>query len=282
MLRPKRTEVGYRSIADVFAGFAVAVLMVLVVLWLQAMADAYKIRKLKRIKRIVDDAFLPLVAAGDQDIVIDKKLGIITVKAEKAFATGEWLFLPQKPVLQTFERTRSKLAGVLDRIEASFGEIDDLELDPRDYVEILIVGHTDCVAFQPRRRSKKHQRVELQDNWDLSVLRAAAIGRFLTEPCPADVAPHGQAGNEGLRGAGAAQFSCCEAGDASCADRRVDPRWKVLPAGRSYFEPRTLPAGLDPVSTCDKASVSKEWLAQQRRVVIQLVPRIDKIMVRLD
>lgn len=284
MRRKRGTVLGDSSIADLFAGFSIAVLLVLVVLWLEAASEAAKIRKLKLVKRIVDDAFGALAESGDQDIVVDRERGIITVRAEKAFKPAEWQFRPEGATLETFERTRTKLADVLARIDRSFrnSEIEQLRaLDARDFVDIVIVGHTDCVPFRVAtgRRDQSGKLIALVDNWDLSVLRAAAIGRFLTEPCP---------------GGG---FLCCQSGGLECdldeMTARIDPRWNVLPAGRSFFEPRGhAPTDLSPLTECPSearadlamsaAEALDQWMAHQRRVSLQIVPRMDKIMVKME
>jgi|JI10StandDraft_1071094.scaffolds.fasta_scaffold736638_2 hypothetical protein len=249
-----------RTMADLFAGMAVALLVVLVSLWLQALSDAQQIHKLKRLRNIFDSAFGHL-GENDQDIQVDKKRGEITLRAEQAFESAEWTFSPQGEQQAVFERARTKLAAVLDDIERGFRDNPEArEYDPKEHVEILVIGHTDCRRFHRPRDG-------LQDNWDLSVLRAAALARFFTEPCQGGMS------------------SCCPDGTQNCSlqdkGKRLGRDWRVLPAGRSQYEPRVdAPGRAIPVDeTCDM-SADETWLAAQRRVVIQVVPRLDKLMVR--
>lgn len=274
MSRKRRRSGGSEtSLADVFAGAMVASVLILVVMWLQAQADAYEVRKLRRMQRIFDQAFAAL-GESDEDIVVDKQKGEIRLRAETAFKAGDWTFAPDQPTRDAFVRTRHKLATVLARLEAGFARVDDdgQNLDARDHVEVLIVGHTDCKPFVRHFRrldwhgDAKGQRMTLPDNWDLSVLRAAALARFFTRRC--------QDGS----------FLCCPDGTQSCpeAERsaRIDPRWRILPAGRSQFEPRSpAPDGSPALDECGQLD-QPGWLSDQRRVTIQIVPRMDKFVVR--
>lgn len=259
--RPFDTSV---SISDLFAGLAIALLLILVVLWLQALSDADDVRRVRKMAKIFDDAFKSL-GKSDEDITVDLKRGEIILKAEQLFETGRWEFKPTLESKHVFVRTRTKIAAVLDDIEQGFNKSEVAgSSNPRDYVEIHIIGHTDCRTFFFQFKDRK-----LADNWDLSVLRAAQIARFLTEPCDQ-----------------ADKHLCCDGGGQTCAPsdktRRLDPGWRVLPAGRGPFEPRLSAAEKkrygDRLERCPKEE--EELLQRQRRVVIQIVPRIDKFVVR--
>lgn len=241
----------------------VALLLILVVIWLEALQEAVQIRRLKRTQRIFKEAFAGVQSEND-DIMIDPVKGEIIMKAKGAFRTGVWDFQPSGEARTRFLSTRSTLSRVLKSIDKKF--IDTEGYSAVDYIEVLVVGHTDCIPFHANLGLNR----TLRDNWDLSVLRAAALSRFFTEPC-----------SDGT-------FECCDDGSDQCeADRRgerIEPRWRVLPAGRGPFEPTRLMNDVqikqgECIFNSPSAEISK-WLSEQRRVVVQIVPRMDKLLLQ--
>ena len=278
MVWRRSNESGERSLADLFAGVAIALLLILIALWLQALhdaveaderrreAEAYKERMqtMEAVQNIFHVAFEAL--KGDDAIIeVDSKKGEFSLKAEQVFAPGRWEFRPSRRDLETFLATRNQLAEVLEHISREFSEnalAKGEKLEAKDYLEVLIVGHTDCKLF-------KREDAGLVDNWDLSVLRAAALARFFTEPC-----------------ATPGTTLCCLDGGSECApeqySRRIDAaKWRVLPAGRGQYEPQRKVADIDFRTRCDGLGADEAWLAEQRRVVIQIVPRLDRLAVKL-
>ena len=241
----------------------VALVLILVMLWLQSLADVFEIRKLKRIQRIFDDAFAEAIKDDDLDIEVDRKKGEITLKAKMLFSGGDWTFNPTRENRARFARVRTHIADVLDEIQEGFESSDvGREYEAREHVEVLVVGHTDCRPFRSG---------VLRTNWDLSTMRATSLASFLTEPCDdPDV------------------WTCCSDGSTDCEPedlgRRVAPSWRVLPAGRGQHEPRPGPDGAAPSEAlsrpCTSSDFPRELLDEQRRVVIQIVPRLDKIILR--
>ncbi len=265
------TDAGSHSIADLFAGVMIALLLILVMLWIQALADVYEIHRLKRLQKIFDDAFASVIRDDDQHIEVDRKRGEITLKGTLPFKTRAFAFTPAKHERARFEHTRTRIARLLAEIERGFEESELTEdLDAREHVEILVIGHTDCVPFSG---------TELRHNWDLSAVRAVSLAEFLSEPCD----------TPGL-------WRCCPDGSLNCDDSelgdRVDTGWRVLPAGRGEFEPRRPVGGgeVDPDlrKPCREENgysggpraFSRDELSRHRRVVIQIVPRMDKLIVR--
>ena len=72
-------------------------------------------------------------------------------------------------------------------------------------------------------------------------------------------------------------------GTSTCEDKdkgyRINPKWRVLPAGRGPFEPtRLMPNIKMTQGKCEvKRAAQKDkdievWLQEQRRVVVQIVP----------
>ncbi|MBU0551455.1 hypothetical protein KKF91_15620 [Myxococcota bacterium] len=272
-------EIADRSIADLFAGLSIALLLILVVLLIQALSDTVranedrrkaeeykkKMQQMEAVQSIFQTAFSSLESDGEI-ISVDKNKGEITLGVQQIFAPGSWKFKPSSENYNTFVKARTKLADLLDDIDHQFkiNEIArSLKMNAHDHVEILIVGHTDCKLFH-------RKNIGLLDNWDLSTLRAAALARFFTEKCDDPD-----------------NFFCCSNGKNDCPDlekiKRVDPsKWRVLPAGRSQFEPRSpSPTPLDYRVRCDGQGDEK-WLQEQRRVVIQIVPRLDRVAVRVS
>ncbi len=248
-------------VGDLFSGLMMVMLLILIVVWLQAFVEAMEIRRLREIRQIFADAF-EAVGQGSAYIEVDRDRGEIILKAEQLFPSGDWAFSPDSDNLRAFVEARSTVAQVLDRVSDGFERRD---LNAEEFVELRVVGHTDCAPYVDSRSA-------LQDNLDLSVLRAAAVARFLTEPC---------AGGD---------YACCPTGlgtscDESARTRRVDPhRWQVLPVGRSYFEPRELKPEqrekFDEQHCAEALKAGDLDLKRQRRVVIQIVPRLDRLLVR--
>lgn len=251
--------------ADLFIGLMVAVLLILVALWLQTLADVYEIRRLKQIQSIFDQAFEAVIKADDPDLEVDRTRGEITLKADALFSSGRFTFRPGPESRVRFERVRGHIAEILDQIEHGFESsgLKELEgLKARDHVDVVVVGHTDCIPFGRGR--------ELRDNWDLSTLRAVSLASFLTEECTA-----------------ADDTRCCSNGSQNCDDaqktRRVATSWRILPAGRGALEPRAVGAEFKPdlwSQACTERTVPETIRRYQRRVVIQIVPRMDKLIVR--
>lgn len=270
--RRPATDASSNSIADLFAGVMIALLLILVMLWIQALADVYEIHRLKRLQRIFDDAFARVTSGHESDLEVDRKRGEITIKGDLLFDTGRFTFSPGPEDRAQFEHIRSRIAGLLAEIDRGFQESEVAEgLDAREHVEILVIGHTDCVPFSG---------IELRDNWDLSAMRAVSLAAFLTEPCDAP-----------------GRWMCCPDGSLDCDDRelghRIDTGWRVLPVGRGESDPRPAEPGaeIDPAlrKPCREVggrlngglpAFPAEVLDRQRRVVIQIVPRMDKLIVR--
>jgi len=272
MRRRRRTETdaSSHSIADLFAGVMIALLLILVMLWIQALADAYEIHRLKRLQKIFTDAFTSVIPDDDEHIEVDRKKGEITLKGTLPFGTGRFAFAPGSDRAR-FEHIRTRIARLLAEIDNGFRESKFTKgLDAHDYVEVLVIGHTDCVPFSGR---------ELRHNWDLSAVRAVSLAEFLSEPCDTP-----------------GQWRCCPDGsmncDASELGDRVDTEWRVLPAGRGEFEPRLPEDGGEVNQALRKPcreengfsggvqAFSPDVLGRQRRVVIQIVPRMDKLIMR--
>ena len=247
----------FAPVADVFAGTMVALLLLLLVVWLEALIEANEIRKLRKMQQIFDTAFSTLTST-DPDILIDKDTGQITLKARQLFQSGKWTFAWDKDDRIRFERTRGKLAGLLHRIDQDFADSPFRdEFSAQEHLEVRIIGHTDCESLSAEGW--------LQDNWDLAVLRAAALARYFTETCD----------DGGLE--------CCPDGSDRCEEgersRRVNPRWRVLPAGRGKYQP--ILHNKEEEGTYEDCDASaRELLERQRRVVIEIVPRTDMFILR--
>jgi hypothetical protein len=239
----------------------IATLLLLLVVWLHALYEAEQVKALRRMAKIFEQAFDRTITATDEDIIVDKQRGEITLKAEQLFTTGDWHFKPTEESRDDFVRIRSKIAALLEEIDRGFrGSRDAKGLDARDHVEVRVIGHTDCQAYLGSSGS-------IEDNLDLSVLRAAAVARFLTEPCRDK------------------SYRCCPDGSpngCSVVDMslRVSDEWKVIPMGRSYYEPRQLKKQTERFTEENCGAFSTEELTNQRRVVIQIVPRLDKFVIR--
>lgn len=257
-----RTDAGSHAMADLFVGMMVAVLLILVALWLQTLADVYEIRKLKKLQKIFDDAFASVIDEGDPDIEIDPKKGEITLKADHLFPSGRYRFLPDQDSRKSFVRIRGHIAEILDEIDKGFEQSDVVDgATAAEHVDVVVIGHTDCIPLG------KHV---LRDNWDLSTVRAVSLANFLTEECDAP-----------------GTSVCCADGSLDCApgevSRRVPSTWRVIPAGRGELDPRPVDGVLDKglwSKPCTKAEVPESIRQYQRRVVIQIVPRMDKFIVR--
>jgi len=240
----------------------VALLLVLIVVWLEALQEAMQIRRLKRTQKIFTEAFSG-IKNEDSDVYIDQERGEIVMKAKGAFETGIWVFNPNEETRNRFISTRATLSRILEKIELKFKKTENISAI--DHIEVLVVGHTDCVPF-----AKYPSKSTIKDNWDLSVLRATAIAKFFTEQC-----------NDN-------SFYCCDDGSQNCSEdkkrNRIDPHWRILPAGRGPYEPTRKNDNIAIVNgECNIQSTSleeSEWLQEQRRVVVQIVPRLDKLMIQ--
>ena len=100
-----QSEQGTQSAADLFAGFMVSLLLILLVVWLEALNEAVQIRKLKQAYQIFVTAFADLGEEND-DIQIDPARGEIIMKAQGAFQTGVWRFEPRGETRARFLRAR--------------------------------------------------------------------------------------------------------------------------------------------------------------------------------
>jgi hypothetical protein len=250
-----------RAVSDLFAGFMIAMLLLLLVVWLHALFEAEQVKFLRRMANIFQEAFANTISDDDEDIIVDQDRGEIILKAEQLFPSGDWRFEPTPENLLVFVRIRSKIAGVLEEIDSGFEMSEDaLGRDARDYVEVRVVGHTDCKPYRTSGGA-------IEDNLDLSTLRAAAVARFLTEPC--------------LDGG----YVCCLDGrqDSCSTDeltKRVSHEWMLFPMGRSYYEPRELGERQSLYDENHCREFTKKQLQDQRRVVIQMVPRLDKFVIQ--
>lgn len=161
-----------------------------------------------------------------------------------------------------FVRIRGHIAEILDEIDKGFEQSDVVDgATAREHVDVVVIGHTDCIPLG------KHV---LRDNWDLSTLRAVSLASFLTEECDAP-----------------GTYTCCPDGSLDCSPedvtRRVPATWRVIPAGRGETEPRPVDGQFERElwsQRCTKADVPESIRQYQRRVVIQIIPRMDKFIVR--
>jgi hypothetical protein len=262
--RYQKKDHTYQSVADLFSGLTIAILLILLVIWIEALNEAIQIRKLKNLQKMFETAFSEEIDRNSNDIEINTEKGEIVMKTQGAFEIGVWVFNPQNEILKSFLNTRHSLANILDKIEENFKkDFAENHLNAKDYVEILVVGHTDCIPFS----KNLVDGLKLEDNWDLSVLRATAIARFFSESC--------------MDGS----FTCCEDHSQNCGShnkqKRIDPRkWKLLPAGRGEYEPTQTQKLLEKINKKECPFQEKDWMALQRRVSIQIVLRTDKLLIQ--
>ena len=258
------TEVHHPT-ADLFAGMMVALLLVLVILWLQALLEAVQMRRVRETALIFEAAFAQLVEEKQEGVGVDDKTGEITLDEEVRFAPLEWKKVVSDD--QGLRDARTLIARVLLRIEEGFQNSEAAkEMHPEHYVEILVIGHADCRSVPGD--------FALRNNIDLSALRAATITEFLTRPCQ---------GTDG--------WVCCPDGDnSSCrsgCECSIASKWTVLPVGRGELEPRNHPDYpeleyplADLKKECSEGDFPGPLLDFQRRVAVQIVPRMDKLLIR--
>lgn len=239
-----------RISADLFAGFLISMLVFLVVVVLQTV----EIRDLRRINDVFQHALQDVATTSAE---FDFRDGRIVVRAQSLFRSGSFK-IDQSEADLRFGAARTALVNVLESIKRNLGSVGG-GLEATQYVEVRVIGHTDCQPFAENSAF---------DNMDLSALRGVALAKYLTAPCP---------GTPGV-------FECCADEAMPCPaeriSRRIDPSvWTVLPSGRGSFEPRDLTVAqrVEYPSNCN--DFSENELQSQRRVVIEIVPRIDKIMV---
>ena len=292
-------EEGHHVIGDLFAGFLIAVLLVLLVVLVQTLVEAQQIRKLRKINEIVQRSINNITS----NEYVKVESGEIILTEEMLFESARWNVQTHDTTkLEKLVNARSELALLLDDVgkELSLEGRSLLEAHtPEDLLEVHVFGHTDCIPLQYDIPCKEFGFVG--DNIDLSSLRAAAVVRFLTEPC---MEPAG----------GVPMYSCCPPGleecDSAVMHHSIDPmRWSVVPGGRSFWEPRNLPVGVpyseaycdreelgrgvraaefsaySGVSTDEEVSdalVGEAVLQHQRRVAIRIVPRFDRLLVHYD
>lgn len=248
-----------RVAADLFAGFLISMILLLVVVFLQTI----EIQKLRRVKQIFQKALDEIEDTSDQ---IESKDGKITVDAEALFESGRWVLDPVGTD-QAFGGVRTALAQGIEQLDRDL-EQTGYGTDSSDYVEVRVVGHADC-----QHLSRRVDRESTIDNLDLSGLRAASIARYLTEPCA--VGPGTTADPE---------YECCPDGTLDCStgartSLRLDPsRWSVMPVSRSSWEPRDVPKRLSDQLPGGCDAWSPDQLQLQRRVVIEVVPRLDRLL----
>jgi hypothetical protein len=240
-----------RVTADLFAGFLLAVLMLLVTVVLQTI----EIRELRRVNDIFQHA-LKGVATSSADFEVRE--GRIVVKAESLFKQSSYE-IDHGDADRRFGAARSALVEVLETVAKDLRDAPG-GLDASTYVEVRVVGHSDCQPFPPASDF---------DNMDLSALRGVALVKYLTQPC---------SGTDD-------QFVCCSDGSATCSgerpSKRIDPRkWTILPSGRGSYEPRDLSGPEAELYRTSCQAVNPDLLQRQRRVVIELVPRIDKLLIK--
>ncbi len=237
-----------RIAADLFAGFLVSVLLLLVIVVLQTV----EIRELRRINSVFRRA-LDSVAEGSSAIeLVD---GRLVVLAESLFETGSWEINPDDLDAQ-FGQVRTDLANATERLDSDL-DTRWRTTDATAFVEIRVLGHTDCRPY----------RAGILDNLDLSSLRAVALARYLTQSCVDD----------------SKAYTCCSDGSSLCGadgpSKRLDPtKWVVLPVGRSALEPRELPPELTSEYPTNCADIDERFHERQRRVVVEIVPRLDRLL----
>lgn len=240
-----------RVTADLFAGLVVALLMLLVAVVLQTI----EIRELRRVNNIFQHA-LKGVATSSADFEVRE--GRIVVKAESLFKESSYE-INHGDADRRFGAARSALVQVLETVAKDLRDAPG-SLDASAYVEVRVVGHSDCQPFPARSDF---------DNMDLSALRGVALVKYLTQPCSGT----------------ADQFACCPDGTTKCtgerSSKRIDPRrWTILPSGRGSYEPRDLNEQESEQYRTACHELDHDLLQRQRRVVIELVPRIDKLLIK--
>jgi hypothetical protein len=202
------------------------------------------------------DCPLKGVAASSADFEVRE--GRIVVKSESLFKQNSYE-IDQNDADRRFGAARTALVDVLETVARDLADSAG-NVDAAVYVEVRVVGHSDCQPFPPNSDF---------DNMDLSALRGVALVKYLTQPC---------------RGT-TDQFVCCPDGTATCEgdrnSKRIDPhRWTILPSGRGSYEPRDLSEQEAQLYRTACQELDPDLLQRQRRVVIELVPRIDKLLIK--
>lgn len=260
-------------IGDLFASAMLAVLLLLVIILVQSKYEAQKAKDAEldadhkwqevKVAREVADVYNESLRQIQHKPGVNIENGRIVLATQHAFEVSQWEFRPTPEERPRFEEARRLLKQSLSDLDRDLmPSLIDLpgKPPPSDFVEVHVVGHTDC---QPYPEGSDF------DNYDLSALRAAAVVKFLTEEGGIDgshwtVLPAGRADLE----------PSPEVKGKSCGD------WCQSILSRDFVQstPGAKGRSCADLTENEKAEL-KRMMETQRRITLEIVLRLDKIMV---